>query len=280
MTSTLLDLGRVTVIAHRGGAGLRPENTLAAFDHAAALGADALECDVHLSRDGEVVVIHDATLDRTTDARGPVADLTASELMRVDAGCRFGADRGLPFRGRGCGVPRLGDLLERYRDRPLVIEIKGEDPAVAERTVALIREHGADGRVIVGGFSQQILALVRRLLPAVATSASVHEVRHALRRSYLWLGPRRPEFRLFQVPFRLNGRQIVRRSFVRAARRSGLPVQAWIVDDPADMRTLVGWGVTGIITDRPDVALRFVGPGRRPGSTAAAAGLPPPPAAP
>src|SRR5438874_310131 len=94
--SDLLSLSRVVVIAHRGGSKLRPENTMAAFDYGFALGADAVECDVHLSRDGEVVVIHDSTLDRTTDSTGPVAGLTADELARVDAGFRFGANAMYP----------------------------------------------------------------------------------------------------------------------------------------------------------------------------------------
>src|SRR5690606_17160459 len=104
----------------RGGAGLRPENTMAAFEHAVSLGVDAVECDVHLARDGEVVVIHDDTLDRTTDARGPVSALTAAELARVDAGASFvDASGGAPWRGAGIGVPRLADLLDRFTDLPV-----------------------------------------------------------------------------------------------------------------------------------------------------------------
>ena len=94
-------------------------------------------------------------------------------------------------------------------------------------------------------------------MPALVTSASRAEGRQALTRSYLWLSPKRPVFQLFQMPFRLQGRQIFGRGFVQAARRGGLPVHAWIVDDPADMRRLIGWGVTGIISDRPDLAVEI-----------------------
>ena len=121
MLSPLLALDHVSVIAHRGGSKLRPENTIAAFDHACQIGADALECDVHLSRDGEVVVIHDFTLERTTDATGPVDGLTAAELARLDAGFRFQPEQDYPYRGRGCGVPRLAELLGRYPSMPVVI---------------------------------------------------------------------------------------------------------------------------------------------------------------
>lgn len=253
----LLDLQRLSAIAHRGGSKLRPENTLAAFDHATALGVDALECDVHLSRDGEVVVIHDSTLERTTDARGSVAALTASELARVDAGFNFGAAEGFPFRGRAGGVPRLHDVIGRYPG-PIIIEVKGEDTGTAMRALGVIREHDALHRVIVGGFSPAVLAAVRREMPELVTSASRAEARSALTRAYLWLTPHRPVFQLFQMPFRLQGKQIFGRGFVRAARRGGLPVHAWIVDDPADMRRLIAWGVTGIISDRPDVAIAVI----------------------
>src|SRR6478672_9388970 len=102
MLDSVLSLDRLTTIAHRGGGKLRPENTLAAFDHALQLGVDAIECDVHLSRDGEVVVIHDPTLDRTTDASGQVSDMTAAELANVDAGFRFSSNGGFPYRDAGC----------------------------------------------------------------------------------------------------------------------------------------------------------------------------------
>src|SRR5579864_6919321 len=123
--SALLALDRVVAIAHRGGSRLRPENTLAAFDHALTLGVDGLECDVHLSSDGEVVVIHDDRLDRTTNASGPVAARTAADLGRLDAGFRFDEAAGFPYRGCGIGVPRLADLLDRAASVPLIIEIKG-----------------------------------------------------------------------------------------------------------------------------------------------------------
>src|SRR5437762_52379 len=115
---------RPLVFAHRGGSALAPENTMAAFDNGLALGADGLELDVHLSRDGRVVVHHDRTLDRTTNLRGVVAGHTADELARADAGSRFQRNGSFPFRGRGIGVPLLADVLARFRDVPIVIELK------------------------------------------------------------------------------------------------------------------------------------------------------------
>ena len=258
MTSTLsrlLSLSSIVAIAHRGGGALRPENTMAAFDHAVSLGVDAIECDVHLSRDGEVVILHDPTLDRTTDATGQVGARTAAELARMDAGYRFAADGGFPFRGQGIGVPRLADLLVRCPQVPVVVEIKGDQPATAVRTLEVIREARAEDRVIVGGFSLRVLSTVRRMSPELVTSAASPESYSALRRSYFLVPPRRPAFRLFQVPMRLRGRPILTKRFVRTARRAGLPVQVWVVDELSEMHRLIGWGVTGLITDRPDLAV-------------------------
>jgi glycerophosphoryl diester phosphodiesterase len=256
--SRLTSLSTVVAIAHRGGAKLRPENTMPAFEHAVSLGVDALECDVHLSRDGEVVVIHDATLDRTTDTHGDVSGRRAADLARVDAGHQFGPAQGFPYRGAGIGVPRLEDLLRRWPDMPFVVEIKGDRPETAVRTLEVIREAGADERVIVGGFSMAVLGEVRRLASHLLTSASSAEVQAALRRSYFLLSPRRTGFHLFQVPVRLKGRRVLTRPFVRAIRRAGVPVQAWIVDELDEMERLVDWGVTGLISDRPDRAVELV----------------------
>ena len=166
---------RLTVFAHRGGAGLAPENTRGAFRQAAALGVDGCELDVRLSKDGEVVVIHDATLDRTTDADGPVSALTAAELGRVDAGFRFGAEAGFPWRGRGEGVPRLADVLADHPALPFIIEVKGDDPAVARAAAAVVARAGALDRVCFGGFADVTLAAVRAAQPAACTSAATEE---------------------------------------------------------------------------------------------------------
>lgn len=245
-------------IAHRGGSRLRPENTMAAFTHACDLGVDGLECDVHLAADGELVIIHDATLDRTTDAAGPVAGMTSAALAQVDAGYRFASGDGFPFRGRGIGVPRLRDLLAACPDRPIIVEIKGDDPRTAQRTVETVREEGAADRVVFAGFSRRVLTAVRGEGPALVSSASKDEVRSAVRRAMFRLPPRRPAYRVFQAPVRFGGRQVLSRALVRALRRAHIPTQAWVIDDERQMRTLVDWGVTGLISDRPDIALQVI----------------------
>jgi glycerophosphoryl diester phosphodiesterase len=246
------------VFAHRGGAALAPENTLAAFDRGLALDADGLEMDVRLSRDGIAVVHHDADLDRTTDHTGPVAARTAEELARVDAGARFESPDGFVFRGRGLGVPSLADVLARYQRTRIIIELKEDTEALARAVVDDIERAGAGTRVCVGSFGSRAMAAVRRLAPDLATSAALDEVRAALHRSRARRPAVRPPYQAFQVPERSERLIIVTPRFVADAARAGVVVQVWTVDDPSDMRRLLGWGVMGIITDRPDVAVSVV----------------------
>lgn len=245
-------------IAHRGGAALRPENTMAAFEHAAALGVDALELDVHLSRDGHVVVCHDATLDRTTNGTGPLAAKTADELAALDAAWAYGADRAYPFRGRGIGVPRFDSVLSRFPQLGLVVELKGGDPALARAAVRTARAHGALSRVCFGGFSDAVVGAARAEGPDVVTSAATGDIRWALWRARVGLTPRKPAYRAFQVPERYGPTTIVSKGFVRTMRRADLIVHVWTVNEPQDMLRLLGWGVHGLISDRPDRVVEVV----------------------
>lgn len=243
------------VIAHRGGAGLRPENTVTAFEHAVTLGADALELDVRRSRDDVAVVLHDATLDRTTDARGPVEQLSAGELASVDAAYHFQPERHYPFRDRGIGVPSLRDVLIRCPDVPVIIELKGYDPRLAELVVEEVCAAGAVDRVCVGSFGTRMLRLVRRREPRIATSAAREEVRWALYGSWVGVPRRRVSYRAFQVPEFAGRTRVVSHRFVRLAHRAGLPVQVWTVNEAEQARRLLGWGVDGLISDQPDVVI-------------------------
>jgi glycerophosphoryl diester phosphodiesterase len=253
-----LDLSRRCAIAHRGGARRRPENTMAAFDYAVGLGVDAIELDIHLSKDGVPVVIHDPTLERTTDGRGAVADHTADALARLDAAHAFEDSGQFPFRGQGIGVSTLAAVLTRHRDTPLMVELKGASAELGRRAVEVVRACDAVDRVLFGSFSAVSLKAVRASGPEFITSAAVPEGLRALIRSYVWMGPGRPAYQLLQVPEVRNGWRIVSPRFVRLARRAGMPVHVWVVNDEADMRRLLEWGVTGIISDTPDTAIKIV----------------------
>ena len=258
---------RPLVYAHRGGAALRPENTIAAFDNGLSLGADGLEFDVRLSRDGVVVVHHDATLERTTNGRGSLAACTADELAQADAAHWFtpadrpraqGREVSYPYRGQGHGIPRLQQVLSRYPGVPLIIELKVNDPELARRTIQDIRAARAQDRVALGSFGWRVLRAVRRLEPAIPTGASREEVRLALYRSWIRWPLGKEAYREFQVPEKSGPTRVVSRNFIRHAHHAGIPVKVWTVNDPADMRRLLEWGVDALISDRPDLAVSAV----------------------
>jgi glycerophosphoryl diester phosphodiesterase len=257
--SSFFDSPRPLVFAHRGGSALGPENTVAAFDRGIAAGADGIELDVHLSADGVVIVHHDATLDRTTDGSGPVRTRTAAELQRLDAACRFGAAQGFPLRGAGICVPTLAEVLHRYPDRRLIIEMKENTVAMGEAVAAVVRATGAADRVCAAGFGLRAAWAARRVLPEMATSATHTEVRLALYRSWLRWPVRHAPYGGYQVPEHAGRIRVVSRRFIRHAHDGGLRVQVWTVDHADDMRRLLGWGVDALISDQPDVAVRVVG---------------------
>lgn len=220
------------------------------------LGSDGIEIDVQLSSDGIPVVIHDQTLDRTTDAAGPVNALTADALARVDAGYRFESHGAFPFRGQGIGVPRLADVLPRHPGARVIIEMKGGSAELARAVGACIRTFDAVERTCVGSFSASSIGTLRAEFPEIVTSASQPEAQWTLYRSWVrWpLRSRRPYY-AFQVPEFAGRMRVVSRNFLRYVHREGHAVQVWVVNEREDIRRLLEWGADGIISDRPDTAV-------------------------
>ena len=249
---------RPIIFAHRGGSALAPENTMAAFDNGLACGADGLECDVHLSRDGVPVVIHDPTVDRTTNGTGAVADLRVADMAALDAGYRFAGDGGFPFRGKGFGVPTLGAVFDRYPLVPGLVELKSADPRMASLVVDQIRAVDGIGRTTVGSFHQGALDAVRAYDPRIRTGAHTDEIKSELTAAVFGSGARTPPFQVFQVPELYAGMRVVTREFIARAHDVGVSVIVWTVDREEDILRLLEWGVDGLITDRPDVAVPVV----------------------
>jgi glycerophosphoryl diester phosphodiesterase len=249
--------------AHRGGSLLAPENTLAAFDRGAHLGADALELDIQETRDGELVVIHDTTVDRTTDSTGPVATFTLDALRRLDAGYRFSPDGGVtfPFRGQGHGIPTLREVFARYPGLRINIDLKESNVGREQRLWEMIQEYEAQDRTLVasGDLHPPIVRFRAMTGGQVATSASRDEIRGFLfgtwARVARWL---RLPYLALQVPETWRGIRVVSPRFIAAAHRRGLDVHVWTVDDDATMRRLLAWGADGVMTDRPDVLARVL----------------------
>lgn len=249
--------GAPLLVAHRGGSRVAPENTLEAFRGAVdRWGADMLELDVRLTRDGEVVVIHDPTVDRTTDGRGAVADFDLAELRALDAGYRFvDPDGRASFRGCGVRIPTFEEVLSAFPAMRLNVEAK--EPQVARPLVDIILRHGAQERVLVAAEYERSRRSVRGY-PG-PWGASRHQV------FFFWAlhrlpggSPYTPGADILQVPLTWKGMRIVTPQFIQAAHARNLPVQVWTVDDPVDMRRLLAWGVDGIQSDRPDVLARVL----------------------
>jgi glycerophosphoryl diester phosphodiesterase len=255
---------RPLVIGHAddSGLGLVPGNTLAHLERMADLGVDVLDVDLHLSSDGQVVLIHDGAVDRTTNGSGQVSDMTLAELQALDAGYRWTTDGGatFPFRGQGYQIATLADALERFPDWPMVMEIKQETPSMAQALCQVLRDHGATQRVIVPSSREQALADFRAACPEVATAAGTNEVTWSVGLSMVGLGGViSPAYAAAQVPLSSSGIPVVTPGWVSAMHSRGVKVDVWTIDDPAEMQRLIDLGVDAIFTNRPDVLLKLLG---------------------
>jgi glycerophosphoryl diester phosphodiesterase len=248
--------------AHRGGADIAPENTLEGFRNGIKVGAGVLELDVHTTADGHVVVIHDATVDRTTESTGAVREMTLAEIQSLDAAYRFTSDGGrtFPHRGKDVRVPTLEEVYDEFGELPMNIEIKGKRPGIEEAVWRIIEAAGAEERTLVVSES---MTTIRRFRDAsggrVATASSSVELISFYLLSRLGLsGLSRPRYQALQGPETYHGLRIVTSGFIRAAHERGLRVDVWTIDTEADMRRLLGYGVDGIMTDQPDVLAKIL----------------------
>ena len=232
-------------IAHRGasGQGLAPENTLAAFEKAVQLGVDMLEIDVHATRDGQVVVLHDTTLDRTTDGTGIVAELSSAEVRQADAGSWFAAD----FTGER--VPLLEEVLDLARHRALVlIEIKAD--FITERILQIIATVAATEHVVLQSFNPATVERGKLLAPGLPTALLIGQLPTTPSR----VRARRLVQQVLQVGANAlaSWHATLTPPFLEEMRKRGVAVWAWTVDEDIVMRDLAMMGVQGIITNCPD----------------------------
>jgi glycerophosphoryl diester phosphodiesterase len=255
------DADRPMVIAHQGGEGLRPSNTRIAFENAVALGVDVLEMDVHSTRDGALVLIHDDTVDRTTDGSGRVLDFTLAELQQLDAGEYWTPDDGTtyPYRGQGVRIPTLEEIVTAFPQMKHNIEIKQVEPSIAVPLCKLLRHYGLTDRALVASFHPTAMNEFRAACPEVATSMVEDEIRPFFILNTVFLGSLyRPPGAAFQVPEYSGNLHVLTPRFVRGAQRNNVAVHPWTIDDPADMERFLDMGVDGIITDRPDLMVELL----------------------
>ena len=260
---------RTLVIAHRGGAGERPENTMLAFEYAREIGVDALELDVHMTSDGVLVIIHDETVDRTTNGSGLVHELSYAELSALDAGYHYeendssGGESNHPYRDAGVRIPTLDDVLSEFRSLRLLVEIKPAGGEVASALCAAIREHEMTKRILVSSFHKQPLYDFRNACPEVATGATESEVLLFFALNRLGLDrAARPAFTSFALPVTYNiapvGEvKVISERFLRGAALHNIPIDVWTINDETEMRHLLALGVSGIITDYPSRLLEI-----------------------
>lgn len=249
MTHPLLDMNVRPIVGHRGNAAHAPENTIESFHQAVALGVDALEMDVHLSRDGRVVVIHDPTLDRTTDLSGRVEKLRLKEIQHADAGARFTSDRGLtwPYKGRGLTIPTLDQVLTTFPTIPLLIEIKSASASSATR--AVIERHRAVDRCIVASFTEHAMDGFQG--SSIAQSASRRDTAALLWRAALRVPAGHVDFKVMCIPPVYRGLPLPVGGFAHILAPLGVPVHVWTIDDPRRAARLRHKGVRGIISNDP-----------------------------
>lgn len=252
---------KFNVIAHRGGQGLGPENTLAAFQLSIEKGANVLEMDVRSTSDGHLIALHDNTVDRTTDGSGPINKMSLIQVKKLDAGYYWSNDAGenFPFRNQGITVPTLPEVFEAVDGTPLIIEIKEDRPSISERLCKEIRYHHRIFSVLVASIHSQVLYSFRSICPDVATAAGPSEAmwfyflyRVGLTSLYS------PAEHALLIPKTFKGRNVISNQFIEAAHRRHLYVAVWTVNSEDDMRQLIAIGVDGILTDFPDRLLKIM----------------------
>jgi glycerophosphoryl diester phosphodiesterase len=244
------------VFGHRGAAGIAPENTIPSFALGLALGADVLELDVHASRDGVIVVMHDATLERTTNGAGPLREQSWSALERLDAGYHFSRDgRDFPYRGQGVRMPTLEELLLAFPHAACNIEIKQAEPSITEDVVRLIHRLHAERRVLLAAEHDALMTEIRRHAGTIPTSFAAGEVAAFMSRvRESGFANYDPPGCALQIPPRVGPIELVTADSVAAAHRCGLEIHVWTINQRDDMEQLLALGVDGIMSDLPGLA--------------------------
>lgn len=247
------------VIAHRGDSRNYPENTLPAFESAVRMGIDVVETDIHLTKDGVLVIWHDPTLERNTDGSGRIEDHTLEELRRFDAGYTFTQDGGktFPFRGKGVRICTLAEALEHCPGQRFNIDLKTKCPEIVDEFIKVIREHDAVDRVVGASFHLSNLKRLRRLAPDFLTSVTTAEVVPLLFRQKTHTLPKAFKRKIiFQIPMAAGPVKVVTPAFVKAMHQRGAVVMVWTINDEETMRRLFEMGVDSVMTDDPALVIK------------------------
>ena len=258
------NVSRPLVIAHQGGDGVWPGDTMYAFEKSVEIGADVLEMDAHITKDDQIILMHDETVDATTDGTGLIEDLTLAELKQLDAAYTWSNDDGksFPQRGKGIQVPALEEVFQKFSQMRYVIEIKLTENPIDKPLCDLIRQYNMQDKVMVASFHDEAMQNFRETCPEIATSASRGEVTAFVLLGKVFLsGFIAPQYESIQPPYDPQESMnipIMTERFIREAHAKNIRVEPWTVDDPELMRQYIEWGVDGIITDRPDLMIEVL----------------------
>lgn len=250
----------ILVVAHRGGAALAPENTLGAFANALKIGVDMVECDVHLSKDGELVVMHDPDLTRTTDGNGFIYQMDLADIQKLDAAAKF---KGGPWPAER--VPTLDEVLDLVKGKTKIqIEIKvekflGRYAGIEQKVIDAVNARGMVDDVVIISFDFPTIAEVKKLDPHFKTGALMNA-------TTLSLNAKRPHDEFVAEVLQQTGADYIMPSaagvsdlLVNAVHAAGLKIGVWTVDGPGEMRRMAEWGVDAITTNAPDVLKQVLG---------------------
>ena len=249
------------IVAHRGDSARFPENTLEAFLSAYAMGVDVIETDVHLSKDGVLVIWHDRTLDRNTDGSGMIEDHTLAELKQFDAGFSFSHDDGqtYPFRGKGIRLCTLEEALKACPAQRFNIDLKTKSEAIVDVFIQVIRANHATRRVVGASFHLSNLKSLRKKAPEILTSLTTTEVVPLLLLQKLGLLPTLPfkkRLMIFQVPVRQKFITVITPRFIKAMHKRGAIIQVWTINEEKEIRRLFELGVDAVMTDKPTLTFQ------------------------
>ncbi len=245
---------RPRVFGHRGAAALAPENTLPSFAVASQLGAHYLELDVHGTADGTIVVLHDESVDRTTESTGPVRAMRWSEVERLDAGYRYSPDgSSYPYRAQGVRIPTLEAVLRAFPNHRFNIEIKQGEPSIVDETVAILRNAGRAQKTLLAAEKGSIMERIRDAVgDEIVTGSSTDDVLEFFNRLEAGtLAGYRPPGVALQIPPQVGDRVLVEPRSLTAAHDLGVEVHVWTINDRAEIDRLLALGVDGIMSDAP-----------------------------
>ena len=242
------------ILAHQGGMEEWPSCTMYAFGQARLAGSDVLDLDLHMTKDGVLVLLHDTTVDRTTNGQGAVAEMTWDELKNLDAAYNFSLDRKktFPYRGKGFTIPRLEDVLQAFPDWKFQIEVKQAPLEIAPKLAKVLKQHEAEHKVLLSCFDEEMMEALREHCPEVASSATPGEIRNFVLAALVHLeGIISPDYTALQVPLSSDGWDLVTPRIVKAAQNRGVHVLPWTIDSDDHVEICRQAGVDGFNTNLP-----------------------------